>query len=159
MGSSNNGSIAKQNSIYLDTSVPSAYYDSREKTRQRFTREFWKKLHSYDVFISELVMEELSAVTNLALSRKLITLVKGFSVLDSGEPEMNLANEYINAGAMSSRSLTYALHLAVASINDIDIFVSWNFKHMVNIKTRKIVFAINRTKGYKAPEIISPLEI
>gem|GEM_PF-5003498 len=30
---------------------------------------------------------------------------------------------------------------------------------MVNIKTRKIVFAINRTKGYKAPEIISPLEI
>jgi len=116
-------------------------------------------LHSYNVFISELVIEELSAVTDKFLSTKLSNLVKEFDVLDVGEFETQLAKEYVNAGAIPSRSITDALHLAVASINDIDIFVSWNFKYIVNIRTRKVVSEINRTKGYKAPQIVSSLEM
>lgn len=115
--------------------------------------EFWKKLQAYSVFISELVIEELSAVTDKVLSRKLSNLVKEFHVLNLGEFEIRLAKEYVNAGAIPLRSLTDALHLAITSINGIDIFVSWNFKHIVNIKTRRMVSEINQTKGYKVPMI------
>lgn len=139
--------------------MPSAYYDSRDKNRQRATIEFWKTLRSYNVFISELVIDELSAVTDRVLSRKLSNLVRDFHVLNVGESEMQLAKEYVNAGAIPLGSLTDALHLATASINGIGIFISWNFKHIVNIKTRKIVSEIDRAKGYKALMIVSPLEI
>ena len=129
MSPAGNHMIKKQYSIYLDTSIPSAYYDSRDKSRQKVTRGFWKTLDSYKVFISELVIEELSAVTDKVLSIKLSDLVKRFHVLNIGEFEMQLAKEYVEAEAIPSRALTDALHLAVASVNDVDIFLSWNFKH------------------------------
>ena len=33
--------------IYLDTSVVSAYYNARNPERQKLTKEFWEKLRGY----------------------------------------------------------------------------------------------------------------
>ncbi len=45
----------KKESLYLDTSVPSAYYDKRAKERQDATIKFWEKvLPNYNVHVSEL---------------------------------------------------------------------------------------------------------
>jgi len=51
----------KKESLYLDTSVPSAYYDKRAKERQEATIKFWKEvLPAYKVYISEVTVEELN---------------------------------------------------------------------------------------------------
>ena len=52
-----------------------------------------------------------------------------------------------------------AYHIAVATLNEIDIIVSWNFDHLVNIKTRRRVSGVNILYGYKTIEIISPPEL
>ena len=50
----------KRESIYLDTSVPSAFYDKRSVVRQEATIKFWNdKLPLYDIHISDLTIEEL----------------------------------------------------------------------------------------------------
>ena len=67
--------------IYLDTSVFSAYYDERVKVRQEQTKRFWVNLAEYDKYISEIVMDELNAVTDDELREKLIELTKDFEVI------------------------------------------------------------------------------
>ena len=48
------------------------------------------------------------------------------------------------------------LHIALATINKVDILVSWNFKHIVNIKRIHGYNSINLKNGYPRLEIRSP---
>jgi len=52
-----------------------------------------------------------------------------------------------------------ALHIAIASVNNLDVIVSWNYKHIVKLKTKREVTGINALLGYKEIEIYSPLEV
>ena len=52
-----------------------------------------------------------------------------------------------------------ALHIAVASVNNLDVIVNWNFTHIVKLKTRREVAVINTLMGYKPIEICSPQEV
>ena len=40
-----------------------------------------------------------------------------------------------------------------------DFLVSWNFRHMVKVKTKQMVNLINLQNGYKTIEIIAPPEL
>jgi len=51
------------------------------------------------------------------------------------------------------------LHIATATINKIDILVSWNFKHIVNIQRIRGYNSINIRNGYQTLEIRSPKDI
>ncbi|MBI5167484.1 MAG: PIN domain-containing protein, partial [candidate division NC10 bacterium] len=73
----------RRETIYLDTSVVGAYFDERMPERQALTREFWKKLKEFDIFISELVLDELRRIRDKKLQRVVLNLVKGFEKLDS----------------------------------------------------------------------------
>lgn len=71
-----------------------------------------------------------------------------------------LANQYIESKILPAAERNDALHIAVAVIHNLDVIVSWNFEHMVKLKTRREVPAINTLMGYKnIIEICSPLEI
>jgi hypothetical protein len=51
------------------------------------------------------------------------------------------------------------MHVALASTNGIGILLSWNFTHLVKIKTRRMISLINAQENYPAVEIISPPEL
>jgi len=56
-------------------------------------------------------------------------------------------------------SFNDALHVAIATINKIDILASWNFSHLVNTNTRHKVNGINLLHNHSEIEIASPLEL
>jgi hypothetical protein len=56
-------------------------------------------------------------------------------------------------------SRTDCFHIAMATINAVDILVSWNFKHIVNVKRIRGYNAVNLKLGYKVIDIRSPKEI
>jgi len=145
--------------IYLDTSVFSAYYDERVKTRSEQTKIFWQKLVEYEGYISQIVLDELGAVTDDELRRKLMDLTKGFETLNIDSKAEALADQYINRGIFPEKYRDDALHLAVATANDVDILISWNFEHLVKRKTRLEANLANSLNGYKSIDIIVPPEL
>lgn len=145
--------------LYLDTSVPSAFYDGGKQERKELTQEFWKKLEKYEVYISTLVIDELNQVKDKILREKLLRLVKRYEKLKSNKKSENLADEYIKEGIISEKFRNDAVHIAIAVVNNINFLISWNFKHLVNIKTRQMVNLVNLKKGFKTIEIIAPPEI
>ena len=150
----------RRETLYLDTSVPSAYYDERAKERQDSTIKFWKDtLPNYRVYISEITVKELEDTKDETLRRKFKTLIKSFKVLKANKRIRDLANAYIQRGVFPEKYVDDALHVAVASFYDISYVVSWNFEHLVKVKTRKSVNLVNILKGYREIEIVSPQEL
>ncbi|MFQ5835442.1 MAG: hypothetical protein ACE5HR_05940 [bacterium] len=70
-----------------------------------------------------------------------------------------LANKYIVEGVIPVKYGNDATHIAVASVNDLDVVVSWNFEHIVKHKTRIEVIGINTFMGYKAIDLCTPREV
>lgn len=143
--------------LYLDTSVPNAYFDESNPHRQEITRQFWLKLEGYQVFISDLVVKEIKATGNKALRENLFILVQNFGLLSTNTDEIKtLAEEYVAKGIIPVKHIEDAVHIAVATVNLVDILVSWNFEHMVKLKTKREVTAVNILLGYNQIEIIEP---
>ena len=146
----------RRETLYFDTSVPSAYYDERVKDRQDATIKFWKDvLPNYKVYISEVTVKELEDTKDETLRRKFKSLIKSFKILKSNKKIRDLANAYIERGIFPEKYVDDALHVAVASFYDISYVVSWNFEHLVKVKTRKSVNLVNILEGYREIEIVS----
>ena len=146
--------------VYFDTSVPSAHFDVRTKERMEATKEFWQhKVGAYELYVSTLVIDELSQVTSKDLKRNLLKLVDSCIVLKIDDEAEVLAQAYVEAGILPQKYINDALHLSVAVVNRIKFVVSWNFEHFVNVKTRQMVNLVNLREGYGVVEIIAPPEL
>ncbi len=144
--------------VYLDTSVISALFDKRTPERMALTKTAWKTLKDYDVYISELVVDELSAAPD---DKKLqfMDAISNFTVIKITKEMENLAHEYITEGIFPEKYYDDALHVAIATVNDIRYLLSWNFKHLVKVKTRRMVSLLNTNYEYSTIEIIAPPEL
>jgi predicted nucleic acid-binding protein len=149
--------MAKRLKIYLDTSVPNAYFDERNALRKEMTRSFWRRLDEYEVFISNLVLEEINDIGDKEKKKALLALISGFKVLSSTEKDVKaLAEEYVTRGIFPVRYIEDAVHIAVASLNSLDVLISWNFEHIVKLKTKREVNVVNVLLGYDQLEIVEP---
>jgi hypothetical protein len=70
-----------------------------------------------------------------------------------------LAEIYMVEGNISQKQKSDAFHIAIASVNKIDILVSWNFKHIVNLNRIVLFNGVNMKHGYPTVEIRNPREI
>jgi len=66
---------------------------------------------------------------------------------------------YLQEGVVPAKFRDDARHIAVAVVNELDAVISWNYRHMVNIVTKRRVNAVNLKTGYKQIEILSPEEV
>ena len=142
--------------LYLDTSIPSAYYDNSKPIRQLITQKwFEKKASSYDLFMSVTAIEEINELKNISKRRNIqnLILMHGIKILELSEKSDFLAKEYINKGAIPISEPEDASHIATASVNNLDALASWNFKHIVSVNPIRKIHEINAKHGYPIIEI------
>ena len=72
---------------------------------------------------------------------------------------LKLAQIYVDEKVVGETSLDDCIHIATATLNKVDMLVSWNFKHIVNIYRIRGYNSINLRLGYPILEIHSPKEI
>lgn len=148
--------------IYLDTSIINFAVNQRDIGKNEITKRLIMEIKQgkYEAFISELVSAEIEKASR-ELAIKLRSVIKEI-VLEEllVDEEVNaLADKYIEQRIIPVKYANDAMHIAVASVNDLDIVVSWNFEHMVKHKTRVEVAGINTFMGYRSIDICSPEEV
>jgi len=89
----------------------------------------------------------------------MIEVVSLFSIVSVSNEVERLTEKYINSGAVSREYREDAYHIAIATINEMDCLLSWNFKHIVRRKTRDIVRMVNSINNLKSIEIMTPAEL
>ena len=148
----------KRLTLYVDTSVIGGYFDIEfaKETRILFDNIESQK---FDIMYSSVTEDELlnapEQVRNLLSSIPNLLIRK----VNLTEEAVTLADTYISEGVVGKTSREDCFHIALATINKVDILVSWNFKHIVNIFRIRGYNAVNLKLGYSQIDIRSPKEI
>jgi predicted nucleic acid-binding protein len=148
----------KRQRIYIDTSVFGGYFDEEFAD---FTKPLFKRIFNgeFIVLFSTVTQDELEFAPE-----KVKELVKNLKVeltefIDENNEGVELALDYINEGVVGKTSYADCLHISLATINQADYLISWNFRHIVNIDRIRGYNAINIKNGYKELDIRSPREL
>jgi hypothetical protein len=80
-------------------------------------------------------------------------------IIEFTEEAGDLAETYLKEGVVSRKSRVDAQHIATATINRVDVLVSWNFKHIVNLERIHGYNSVNLRAGYPILEIRTPIEV
>jgi rRNA-processing protein FCF1 len=75
------------------------------------------------------------------------------------EEMIQLSEKYMEQKIVSENYYSDALHIAVATVIGVDVLVSWNFKHIVNLDKIKLFNSVNLREGYNILEIRTPSEV
>ncbi|MCM1156875.1 MAG: type II toxin-antitoxin system VapC family toxin [Bacteroidales bacterium] len=145
--------------VYLDTSVISHLMQEDVPEKMADTRNLWNmfKSEKYDVYLSTVTLEEVDDCPEPKKSIMLEYLDEiTYTLIQIDDNMLNVAQEIIDMGILTKKSFDDCQHIAAAVIYECDCIISWNFKHIVNIKTIRGVRAITNLKGYKPIEILNP---
>ncbi len=149
--------------IYVETSIPSFYFETRPaaqmQARREWTREWWHIAILRDDLVTSLgVINELNHTPEPKRS-ECLELLDSLSFLDITEEADDLVEAYIINKVMPADAAGDALHLALATIHQCDILVSWNCRHIANANKTPHIRRINGRLGYETPVLITPLEL
>lgn len=144
--------------VYIDTSVIGGCFDEEF---EKWSNELLAEITSGQkiAVISDLTYREIELAPK-NVQDKIFSIPDDFieEVMTDNEV-LELANQYIRAEAISQKFFEDAQHIANATICKVDILVSWNFKHIVNIDRIRKYNAVNLMHGYSPIEIRTPREI
>jgi predicted nucleic acid-binding protein len=143
--------------VYIDTSVVGGYFDDEfEDVTQLFFERIFNK--DFLVYFSEVSEAELSLAPDFVKDLKSKIPSDCYRYLDLDDESRTLAEAYLKEKILGKASLDDAFHIAIATVNRLDVLVSWNFKHIVNYDKIKLFNSINLRLGYPMIEIRSPKE-
>ena len=151
-------------SVYIETSIPSYLSakpsrDVRATAWQQVTNQWWEEMREdYDLFISELVIVEVSAGNSEAAALRL-EILQGIAELAIDEEVQGLADQLVSKGGFPVGAEADALHVAVAAVHHVDYLLTWNFRHIDNAAKKPVVRSICLAAGYTCPEICTPMEL
>jgi hypothetical protein len=144
--------------VYVDVSVIGGCEDA----------EFAEaSLALWDLFVKGTFTQVLSAHTLRELQgapdtvrRRVMEIPKANQLVLMDTPEADaLADAYLAHGIVGPGSRSDALHVALATVGRVDVLVSWNFRHIVNLGRIRLFNAVNLEQGYSLIEIRTPKEV
>ncbi len=149
--------------VYVETSIPSFYYEVRTEpdmvARREWTRRFWRAAEDdYSLLTSPAVIEELEQ-GDFPNKQDVIDLVTTLLILPIDENIGEIVDTYIAHKVMPGHPRGDALHLALASYHKCDFLLTWNCKHLANANKFGHIRRINVMLGLYVPLLVTPLEL
>ena len=147
--------------IYLESTIYNHYFDT-DREAHAATVKLFKEIQAgkYEAYTSAYVVEELLDAEEPKRSNMLgLTAEYGIKVLDVSDEAKILGDTYVNEGVIPARFAYDALHIACATVNDLDYIFNLNFKHINKLKTKTMTSNINIREGYRPVTIASPMEV
>ena len=150
--------------LYIETTVVS-YYAARPSRdvviagHQQATQDLWSRFgHHYEPYVSALVVREAGKGDPRQAQGRLAA-ISPFPVLDVDVEAEALAAKLMTGKAVPEEYPEDALHVALATVNGMEVLVTWNFSHLNNPFSRVMIRQIVENEGYTCPEIVSPDEL
>ena len=144
--------------IYTDTSVLGGCED------EEFAEHSIRLMESFVrgdrvLVLSPLTVQELTTAP-AAVRRRLASVPEAhIEALQLDAEARELAEAYLAAGVLTSKMRADAQHIAIATVGRVDVLVSWNFKHIVNLRRIHGYNSVNLRQGYPMIEIRTPREV
>jgi len=145
--------------IYVDTSVLGGCFDPEFAEWSNGLMEDFRAGHFVPV-LSDWLATEISRAPERVRNvyGELLGIVGQQTIVISTEA-LDLLSAYEAHSVLGPKYRADMLHIALATIADVDLLVSWNFKHIVRFDKIRLFNAANLEQGYKPLSIHSPREV
>ncbi|HZF10619.1 MAG TPA: hypothetical protein VFE33_17675 [Thermoanaerobaculia bacterium] len=148
----------KKLQIYLDTSVLGGCFEPQfAPWSNGLISDF--RAGTFTPILSALLEAELRRAPEpvRAVYHELLALVG--EAVPVGDEALDLLAAYEARTVLSPRFRSDMLHIALATVAEVDVLVSWNFKHIVRFDKIRLFSGVNLEQGYKPLSISSPREV
>ncbi len=150
--------------VYLETTIIS--YLTAKPSRdliiaahQELTNEWWENRRKhFDLFVSQLVIQEASAGDKDA-AKKRLSILETIPLLELNENVISLAGDLIKGKALPKKAVEDALHIAIAITHGVDYILTWNCRHIANAEKQHAITSTCHKKDFEAPIICTPEEL
>ncbi len=144
--------------VYVDTSVIGGCFDEefRRASIQLFDRS---RAGDAVLVVSDITLVELASAPETVRGVLEDLPEECLELVHQSRESQELAEEYIRQAVVSRRMVVDAQHIAVATVARVDVLLSWNFRHIVNLDRIHGFNAVNLRLGYPLLEIRSPWEV
>jgi predicted nucleic acid-binding protein len=148
----------KKDKIYIDTSIVGGYYDDEFEYE---TKKLFERLENSEVIfiISDLLEIELERAPERVKNLLYNYSNSCFEKVSITEEAKILGSKYVQEKVVGATSIEDCYHIAIATIENADVLVSWNFKHIVNLQRIKGYNSVNIKNGYNLLEIRNPKDL
>ena len=150
--------------VYLETTIVS-YLTARPSrdlilaAHQEVTRQWWeRRRQEFELHISQFVLNE-AAGGDPVMAKKRLALLKGLRQLPVTGEAIELGRAIIADGMLPPKAGLDALHVAVASVHEIDVLLTWNCRHLANAELLRELARYLGGKDYEIPVITTPEEL
>ena len=149
----------KKPKIYVETTLFNCYFQ-KEKEAYADTVRLFEEIAAgnYEAYTSQYVVEELEIAPEPKRTQ-MLNLIPEYkiNVLETSGVAGRLADIYIAEGIIPPAKRDDALHIAIATVNNLDVIFSLNFRHIVKGRTIIETAKINHLHGFRAVELTSPI--
>ena len=149
--------------IYIETSIPSFYYEIRKEpdmvARRQWTREWWKHAAPRDNLVSSVAVVEELGKGDYHIKKQCLEFVEQLPLLPVDPAIAEIAEAYIQNHVMPQDPAGDALHLALSSYHKCDFLLTWNCKNLANANKFGHIRRMNTLLGLYVPTIVTPLEL
>ena len=144
--------------VYVDTSVIGGCLDPEYAVwSEGLMRDFSNRI--FRPVTSDVVQAEID-LAPVPIQQKYADLLGMKPELLTVTPAaLELANTYQVQGVLTPKYYNDGLHIALATIGQVDVLVSWNFRHIVHFNKIRLFNAVNIQQGYRTIQIYSPREV
>lgn len=149
--------------IYLETSVISYLTSRPSKTilgaaHQQITLAWWETRDQYELLVSESVLRECGS-GDAGAAQKRLDVLADVPLLLINEQALNIAEALVGQGIIPAKAAEDALHIAVATVYDVDYLLTWNCRHIANPEMQRGIAAYLEQIGLLLPFICTPEEL
>jgi hypothetical protein len=155
----------KELRVYLDTSVINFLFADDVPDFRRVTEDFFNVYAKRcELYGSDVLIQELDRDPDADRKQRHMNVLRDHRVRllprNRDDEVVRLADLYLQQNVVPVNKRDDALHVAYATVFEMDVLLSWNFKHLANIRREARFASANQAEGYwRTPRIVSPLEV
>ena len=152
----------RKQKIYLETTLFNYYFDDGRGFAHDSTVALFDEIAAgkFEAFTSRYVIDELGAAPEWKRDKMLSLILEyDIPILEPNDEAVRIADLYITENIIPQKYRTDGLHIALATVNELDMIISMNFEHIVKRKTKIGTGNINALNGYRVVEIYTPMEV
>lgn len=144
--------------IYLESTIPSYVVarpdrDLLQAARQQMTKDWWDlKRHKHELFTSQIVLDEIASGERTMANRRLKIMAE-VPVLDLTNDVEVLTGQILGSGLVPQKADADAAHIALATIHQMDILLTWNCRHIANAAIQARLRRLVEAAAYELPTV------
>jgi len=147
----------KRLQVYVDTSVFGGCFDHEFAEWSNALMDDFRA-DRCGLVVSDVTAGEV-AVAPEPIRELFSELLETACILHVTQEVMELLGAYESHNILGPRFRSDMLHIAVATVAEVDVMVSWNFKHIVRLDKIRLFNGVNLELGSRSLSIYSPREV